>query len=314
LKKNIIDTNSVVKALKSQIEELITGESARTHIMRVASVGLCYLDTDLRYFYINDWLADINGLPAEKHLGRSIRELFPELAASIEPQFQKVIDTGEPIIKGKAFVETPAQPGIKRLFEHSYFANKSADGTVLGISCFVEEITDRARAEEEALKKNIALREILNQIEEERSEYHNQIRLNIDRSIIPSIEKLKERLVDHDLQLMEQIESNLEQIFSPLINRIETQFARLSPRELEIAILIRNGLASKNIASTLNLSIQTIHKFRKFIRHKLGISNKEINLTSFLSTWNMPTHLNKKSNFVKSKRTEMISQSVSNAQ
>ena len=27
-----------------------------------APIGLCYLDSDLRYRYINEWLADMNGL------------------------------------------------------------------------------------------------------------------------------------------------------------------------------------------------------------------------------------------------------------
>ena len=287
LKKSINDTKPVLKTLKAQIEELKTRELIRAHIMRVASVGLCYLDTNLVYLYINDWLADINGLSAEEHLGRSIRELFPDLAAAVEPQFQKVIDTGAPIIKGKAFAETHSQPGVKRFFEHSYFPNKLTDGTVFGISCFVEEITKRTRAEEEVKRKNIALREILSQIEEEKHDLHNQIRLNIDRSIIPSIKKLKGRLVNHDLKLLEQIQSNLEQMISPFISRIETQFAHLSPRELEICILIRNGLASKEIAKMLNLSVQTVHQLRKSIRHKLAISNKEVNLTSFLSFLNM---------------------------
>lgn len=122
-------------------------ESMLSHIVDVAQVGLCYLDTNLRYSHINDWLADINGLTVKQHLGRTIRELFPNLAPGIEPQFQQVIDTGNPIIKGRVHAETPSQPGVKRLFEHSYFADKSADGTIVGISCLVEEIAEFKRLE-----------------------------------------------------------------------------------------------------------------------------------------------------------------------
>lgn len=28
-----------------------------------APIGLCYLDTDLRFVHINEWLAKINGVP-----------------------------------------------------------------------------------------------------------------------------------------------------------------------------------------------------------------------------------------------------------
>ena len=59
-----------------------------------AHIGLCSLDTNLRYLQINDWLAELNGLPVEAHLGRNIREVLPEVTAGIEQQLRKVIETG----------------------------------------------------------------------------------------------------------------------------------------------------------------------------------------------------------------------------
>lgn len=66
-------------------------------IYREAPIGLCYLDTDLRYVYINEWLAAINGIPVEGHLGRTIAELLPGVAAGVESQLRHVIETGQPI-------------------------------------------------------------------------------------------------------------------------------------------------------------------------------------------------------------------------
>ena len=109
-------------------------------------VGLCYLDTDLRFIHINDWLAEINGIPAEEHLGRTLGELVPDVAAGVEAQYRQVIDTGEPIIGGTVEAETPAQPGIRRHFQHSYFPIRSDDGAVIGISCIVEDVTVRNEA------------------------------------------------------------------------------------------------------------------------------------------------------------------------
>ncbi len=109
-------------------------------------VGLCFLDTNLRFIHINDWLAEINGIPAEEHLGRTLGELIPDVAAEVEAQYGQVIDTGEPIIGGTVEAETPAQPGIKRHFQHSYFPIRSDDGAVIGISCIVEDVTVRNEA------------------------------------------------------------------------------------------------------------------------------------------------------------------------
>ena len=146
MKNSSNNKKSVPKTLKAQIEELKVRKSALEHGMKIATVGFCYLDTNLRYIQINAWLAEINGLTVNEHIGRSIRELFPSLADGIEPQFRKVIETGNPIIKGRVCAETPSQPGVKRLFEHNYFADKSSDGVVHGISCFVEDITEREQA------------------------------------------------------------------------------------------------------------------------------------------------------------------------
>ncbi len=90
------------------------------HAYHEAAVGLCYLDTDLRYLYINKWLAQLNGLPVEKHLGRTVREVIPEVAAGIEPQLRQVMETNTPIIEGVVEAETPAQPGVRRTFMHNY--------------------------------------------------------------------------------------------------------------------------------------------------------------------------------------------------
>ena len=157
-------TEEVLNTLKAQITDLQTRESELTYIMRVAPVGLCHLDTDLRYVYINDWLADINGLPAEEHVGRSISELFPELASAIEPQFRHVINTGLPIIKGRAVVETSAKAGVRRIFEHTYIPKKSTDGIVLGISCFVEDVTEREQSWKSLKESETGLKTIIDSV------------------------------------------------------------------------------------------------------------------------------------------------------
>ena len=78
-----------------------------------APIGLCYVDTNLRFVHINDWLAKINGMPVKEHLGRSISEVLPDVALGVEPQLRHVIETGEPIVGGAVDAETAADPGIK---------------------------------------------------------------------------------------------------------------------------------------------------------------------------------------------------------
>ena len=65
-------------------------EQVLHHVYDEAAVGLCYLDTDLRYLHINKWLAQLNGLPVEKHLGRTIHEVLPNVAAGVAAELRQV--------------------------------------------------------------------------------------------------------------------------------------------------------------------------------------------------------------------------------
>ncbi len=126
-----------------------TGEVERLYA--IAPVGLCYFDADLRYRYINEWLARINGVQMEAHLGKTVDELLTDVAASVVPQLRHVLETGEPIIEGEVQAETPAHPGQSRHYMHSYYPDKSEDGTVVGVSCVVQDITERIELERDVV-------------------------------------------------------------------------------------------------------------------------------------------------------------------
>ena len=117
-------------------------------IYQEVPIGLCYFDTYFRFVHINDRLASINGVSVGEHLGRTIIEVIPDVATGVEWQLQQVFETGVPIFGGTVDAETPAQPGITRTFRHSYYPLKSGDATVVGVSCVVEDNTERKQAEE----------------------------------------------------------------------------------------------------------------------------------------------------------------------
>jgi PAS domain S-box-containing protein len=116
-------------------------------IYQHSPVGLCALDRDLRYMRINERLAEMNGIPAAAHLGRSIREVLPEWADALEPVFRRIIETGEPVTLVEVHGTTPREPGVERDWLASYAPVRDAGAAVLGIGCVVEEITERKRAE-----------------------------------------------------------------------------------------------------------------------------------------------------------------------
>ena len=85
-----------------------------------APIGLAMLSRDLRFVRVNQRLAKINGIPAEQHIDRTVRQIVPALADQLEPLIRKVLETGEAVLDVE-IEETPMAPGVVRTWrEHFY--------------------------------------------------------------------------------------------------------------------------------------------------------------------------------------------------
>jgi DNA-binding CsgD family transcriptional regulator len=132
--------------------------------------------------------------------------------------------------------------------------------------------------------KNIALREVLTQIEIEKREMEDQILANVETLVIPILNKLKKFHISPELRTkyIDLVEKNLKQITSSFGRNIREKLYTLSPREIEVCNLVRSGFANKEIANFLRISLLTVERHRHNIRKKLGISNEKINLSTYL--------------------------------
>jgi PAS domain S-box-containing protein len=117
-------------------------------IFERAPTGLALLDTDLRYVRVNDRLAEINGVPAADHVGKTTAELLPDLPAEVQADIARVARSGEPLIDVPVRGTTLASPGRVREFLASYWPVHGAGGDdVTGVGIVVSDITDRRTAE-----------------------------------------------------------------------------------------------------------------------------------------------------------------------
>jgi len=106
-----------------------------------APVGLCVLDTDLRYLRINRRLAEINGLPIESHLGRAIDEVLPSLAPLARDICARILATAAPVCDIEFSDETPAAPGQHRVWRDQWWPMMDRFGRVAAIAVSVEDVT-----------------------------------------------------------------------------------------------------------------------------------------------------------------------------
>jgi len=133
---------------------------------------------------------------------------------------------------------------------------------------------------------NTALKVLLQQREADKIELEEKVLLNTKLLLAPYLEKLKNRrkLGAKEKAYVDLIESNLHEITAPFVRNISDKYFRLSPTEMQVINLIKRGKTTKQIADTMNLATSTIDFHRNNIRKKMGIKNKRINLSTYLSS------------------------------
>jgi PAS domain S-box-containing protein len=163
-----------------------------------------------------------------------------------------------------------------------------------------KEISNRKKAEKALKQKgmeleaktigleeaNTALKVLLKQREEDKVELEEKVLLNVRELVLPYLEKLKmKKLGEKERAYIGIMESNLNDIVSPFVHGLSSKLIKLSPTELQVTNLIKQGNTTKEIAEIMNLASSTIDFHRNNIRKKIGIKNKRINLQTYLSSY-----------------------------
>jgi PAS domain S-box-containing protein len=162
-----------------------------------------------------------------------------------------------------------------------------------------QEVEERKRVEQALRKRevelqgqsqhleevNTALKVLLKQREDDKKEVADNVLANVKEFVNPYLERLKNsRLTTQQQTLLGILASNLNNIISPFIGRLSAQYAGLTPMEIRVANLVKEGRTNKEIAEILCLSKNTILFHRFNLRRKLGLKNRKANLRSYLLT------------------------------
>lgn len=130
---------------------------------------------------------------------------------------------------------------------------------------------------------NIALKVLLRQREQDKLELEQKVLANIKELVFPYVEKLKRApLRAKDKEIVGIVEAHLNDIISPLLQRLSNMNIILTPQEMQVSVLIKDGKSSKEVADILHISEATVHFHRKNVRTKFGLKNSSTNLRSYL--------------------------------
>jgi twitching motility protein PilJ len=134
---------------KNLERELALRQTRFDAFFAAAPALMCILDDRLRFVQINEQLAETTGLSVAEHIGKTLAETAPEMVSTLEPIFQKVLASNEPILNIEVSGSTSKQPGVLRDWLASYFPLPGSDGKPIGVGGVAVEITDRKQAEAE---------------------------------------------------------------------------------------------------------------------------------------------------------------------
>ena len=130
---------------------------------------------------------------------------------------------------------------------------------------------------------NAALNVLLKKREADKTELEEKIIKNIQQLIEPYIAKLKQSGLDERQKALTAIlESNLKDITSSFAYSFSSPLLQLTPKEINIANLIKLGKSTKEICELLGSSEKAVSFHRGNIRRKLGLQNGKMNLKSYL--------------------------------
>ena len=126
---------------------------------------------------------------------------------------------------------------------------------------------------------------LLKQRETDKLELEENVLINVKDLILPYLDKLKaSHLNPRDAAFVNILEANLINITSPFFHSLSSNYINLTPKEIQVANLIKEGRTTKEIADMMAVSETTISLHRDHIRKKMGLNNKKINLNTYLSS------------------------------
>lgn len=131
---------------RSQVEQARALDTLNS-LVASAPVGIALLDDEMRFRHVNATLARFNAQPAEVHLGRTLKEIVPDVAPQVEQVFRQVLDTSTAVLDHIVETHVPGRSEERRVSREGWFPIAGRNGRAAGVGVIVQDITDERRAD-----------------------------------------------------------------------------------------------------------------------------------------------------------------------
>ena len=293
---------------RNRMEEKLRASEAKYRFLADNMNDIIWvIDLDLRMTYVNKSIETLFGCAPEE---RRVKNLLEQCTSESYDLIQKAVaadqeieknGTGDPERVTTVETEFFHKDGSTVWLESLVRGVRDARGVLVGYHGVSRNITPRKKLERELLQilneletrvrdrtlemeeMNTALRVLLKKGEQDLRKKDHDFMENVNQLIIPFLQKLQSSTsIEQQRSYARIIESNLESITSPFLNRLSDSHRNLTPMEIQIVTMVRNGMSSKAIAAAMNVSIGTVATHRNNIRKKLNLKSRSVNLRSHL--------------------------------
>ncbi|MBU2489103.1 MAG: PAS and helix-turn-helix domain-containing protein [Proteobacteria bacterium] len=255
------------------------------------AIGIC--DIQGRHFYQNPAFTRLFGYDTREVWDLDIPETFYADPQKGRDMFKIIMAgsayTGEMRMRNKQGREFPVLLRADAIY--------NAQGEIVGLLGMHTDLSSQketnallARREEELEGKsreleevNKALKTLIEQHRQAFKDFEQRILANVEDLVLPYVRQIKESPLDMDQRVfINVVESNLTELVAPFMRRVGSMHSNLSPREIEVANLVRMGATSKEISSILSVSKRAVEFHRDSLRRKLGLKKSKRNLRAYL--------------------------------
>jgi PAS domain S-box-containing protein len=291
-----MNTTSTIAGF-DQLNEGTTGLEAASLLRQVldtATEGIVAIDADYRIILASRAFLELIGEIEDKVLEACCYEVMPGSQCDTDACPMRRVMAGERRLQvevckqdsrgGQLHCRVTATPLLNLDGEAVGMVQEFHD--LEGVRLFEQNLEIKSRhleAREATLKEQrVALRQVVLQVDAERRDTEKKIAETIERFVVPLVQQARAKADSNTSAILDLVEKSLTELVSPLVDDKDRRFVSLSPRELEICHLIRQGLQSKEIARLFSTAEGTVEQQRKKIRRKLNLKGSGRNLVAYL--------------------------------
>jgi PAS domain S-box-containing protein len=291
-----------------ELEAALARVEARTRVLvEDCPIGIFYDDPGDKCIYVNQTFCTMMGLTPEQALGDGWADVVhPDDRERLLAERHRAVAADDDLFQCEYRFRRP-DGRMGWVFEQTKSVRDGA-GELLGYVGTVVDVTARRNREQAAARArdmlqdrvrersaevrdqaerleevNAALKVLLRQREQDRLDMEKSVLDKVRVLIMPGLERLKAMNCGSEADMcIEAVKEQVGDLVSPFVRTLRAVYDTLTPGEVQVADLIRQGHSTKEMAAILGVSAATIETHRRNMRAKLGLTNSRRNLRTHL--------------------------------